>query len=98
MSHSLKVVSRAAFCWAETSWLAILRRSGESLVRVKRSFDSSAGAGGALDPADLDLSCPYGPGTIRPGRLGMQTVFSVEPSINPASSSRPAKCWVKAWF
>ena len=38
-----------------------------------------------LDPADVDLSCPYGPGIIQPGRLGMQSAFSVEAAINPAA-------------
>ena len=36
MSHSLKVVRMAAVCCAITSWVAILRRRGESFLRVER--------------------------------------------------------------
>ncbi len=43
MSHSLNVVRMAAVCWAMTSCAAILRRSGDMRLRVKRSLSVEAG-------------------------------------------------------
>ena len=52
MSHSLKVVRMAAVCCAMTSCAAILRRSGDIFLRVKRSFAARApvASGTALFP------------------------------------------------
>ena len=43
MSHSLNVVKMAAVCCAITSWAAILRRSGDIFLRVKRPVSAEAG-------------------------------------------------------
>src|SRR5437899_12624192 len=60
MSHSLKVVRMAAVCCAITSCAAILRRSGDILLRVNRPSDDwrscSAGADGTATPGELTAS------------------------------------------
>ena len=48
MSHSLKVVRMAAVCCAMTSWAAILRRSGDIFLRVKRSSPTRPRARGPV--------------------------------------------------
>src|SRR6266550_1762298 len=62
MSHSLKVVRMAAVCCAITSCAAILRRSGDILLRVNRpSADwrsCSAGADGTTTPGGAN-GFPY---------------------------------------
>src|SRR6266496_3020494 len=94
MSHSLKVVRMAAVCCAITSCAAILRRSGDILLRVNRPSDDwrscSAREEGKLTASPTDLrssaaasTSPFFPFLLHP--LSLPPVLSFSPEVSPSS-------------